>query len=736
MCWGNSYGGRTTPPAGAFTSVSVGYNFACALRDNGTLACWGIDDARWNITVPPTGTFIQLSAGGYHNAALRPDGSVVVWGLPWGAPPAGTYVQVNNGGYHGCALKPDRTLACWGSNSYGQAVPQPGAFAQISPGYDFNCGVRPDGSVTCWGKPGALDPPAGVQFTQVDTGESFACGITVDGDLRCWGTTFDERSTPPGGKFSQIALVFQHACAVRTNGTLTCWGQNYGGQAPRIALTPATLPDGAYGVAYHQAFSASGGTAPYTFVVVNGELPPGITLSTAGQLNGVPSAGGIFTFTISVADAYAVPFSVEQPYTITVTVLDDTPPVITPDVSGTLGSNDWYVSDATASWTVTYPESPVTFTSGCDPTTVNTDTAGVTLTCTATSVGGISSQSVTIKLDKTGPSASLTVTAGTPGAHDWYTSDVTVSTSGSDDVSGPVTCTADQYQTIETAGTDFNGSCANDAGLITAAAPLTVKLDKTKPTIAGAASPAANGAGWNNTPVAVSFTCTDAGGSGIDVSTVAGATLSGDGANQSVTNTGTCIDVASNTAIPATVSGINIDQTEPSFEACPAGGPFAYGSGSQPIGPIGANDSTSLIDSGASTLTGSVDTSAIGTKSVVFTAKDNAGNSAAKTCTYEVTINAAKQAVRRALAALLPTNNKKTDEQIRNAIEHIDKSLAPELWADGSHLTKKGQKVFDEEKKAVGESPEGEERQPGCWCGRGGGRLARQSGRGARTDFH
>ena len=194
----------------------------------------------------------------------------------------------------------------------------------------------------------------------------------------------------------------------------------------------------------------------------------------------------------------------------TVTVADATPPVITPDVSGTLGSNDWYVGDVAVSWTVTDGESAVTATSGCEPTTLSADTAGVTLTCSATSAGGASSQSVTVKLDKSGPSANLAVTAGTLGLDGWYTSDLTISTSGSDDVSGPVTCAADQYQTTETASTDFNGSCTNDAGLTTAAAPLTIKLDKTGPSASLAVTAGTLGAqDWYTSDVTVSTAGSD-----------------------------------------------------------------------------------------------------------------------------------------------------------------------------------------------------------------------------------
>jgi len=86
---------------------------------------------------------------------------------------------------------------------------------------------------------------------------------------------------------------------------------------------------------------------------------------------------------------------------------DNTPPVITPMITGALGNNGWYVSDVIVSWNVSDPDSTITSTSGCDSATIDYDTSGVTLTCTATSAGGTSSQSVTIKRDATVPAVSL-----------------------------------------------------------------------------------------------------------------------------------------------------------------------------------------------------------------------------------------------------------------------------------------------------------------------------------------
>ncbi|HVO78931.1 MAG TPA: putative Ig domain-containing protein, partial [Candidatus Bathyarchaeia archaeon] len=72
---------------------------------------------------------------------------------------------------------------------------------------------------------------------------------------------------------------------------------------PLQILTTSPLPNGTNGVLYPLAFTAIGGTAPYSWLVTNGSLPNGLTLSTAGFLNGTPTATGTFTFSVQVTDA-------------------------------------------------------------------------------------------------------------------------------------------------------------------------------------------------------------------------------------------------------------------------------------------------------------------------------------------------------------------------------------------------------------------------------------------------
>jgi hypothetical protein len=88
---------------------------------------------------------------------------------------------------------------------------------------------------------------------------------------------------------------------------------------------------------------------------------------------------------------------------------DTTAPVITPTVVGTLGENSWYTSDVNVSWLVEDGESDISSSTGCASTTISSDTDGTTLTCEATSAGGTSSQSVTIKRDATLPTLNPSV---------------------------------------------------------------------------------------------------------------------------------------------------------------------------------------------------------------------------------------------------------------------------------------------------------------------------------------
>ncbi|MGG1945749.1 putative Ig domain-containing protein [Trinickia sp. NRRL B-1857] len=77
-----------------------------------------------------------------------------------------------------------------------------------------------------------------------------------------------------------------------------------------LSLTPATpvittssLSSATVGASYNQAIAASGGNAPYTFAVVSGNWPPGLSLSSGGVISGTPTSSGSYAFTIKLTDA-------------------------------------------------------------------------------------------------------------------------------------------------------------------------------------------------------------------------------------------------------------------------------------------------------------------------------------------------------------------------------------------------------------------------------------------------
>ena len=162
--------------------------------------------------------------------------------------------------------------------------------------------------------------------------------------------------------------------------------------------------------------------------------------------------------------------------------VDNTPPVITPTVSGTLGNNGWYTSNVQVSWTVTDPESAITSSTGCTTTNITTDTTGTTLTCTATSAGGTSTQSVIIKRDVTPPTINGAATTS-PNANGWYNADVTVKYTASDATSGLVGSPADTIISTEGSSQSTSQTATDLAGNSATATVSGIKLDKTPPTI-------------------------------------------------------------------------------------------------------------------------------------------------------------------------------------------------------------------------------------------------------------
>ncbi|MFV8750066.1 RCC1 domain-containing protein [Nannocystaceae bacterium ST9] len=254
-------------------SVAVGHSGACAVLDDGTLRCWGNrsivgvetneplgdDDEPSTVVLP--GAVIGVALGFDSACAVLDDGQVACWG----SDPQ-------------CELdEPCGILGVPGSleSSTPKLIEMPTAALEVSVGTLAACARLEGGSFTCWGDerlvgrgagggnigddetPASLPPLAldqGVE--QVDVGTGAACLLAADGSVRCWGGAPVATPLDPWGEdvldplvvdpiplpepAVTISVGYGSACALGESGSVYCWsgGLGYGGEDV-IGLDPS-----------------------------------------------------------------------------------------------------------------------------------------------------------------------------------------------------------------------------------------------------------------------------------------------------------------------------------------------------------------------------------------------------------------------------------------------------------------------------------------------------------------
>ena len=74
---------------------------------------------------------------------------------------------------------------------------------------------------------------------------------------------------------------------------MTTTSASFEGGLPIPGVTTTSLPNGSLGAPYSQTIAASGGTGSLTYAST-GTLPPGVALSSTGELSGTPTQAGHF----------------------------------------------------------------------------------------------------------------------------------------------------------------------------------------------------------------------------------------------------------------------------------------------------------------------------------------------------------------------------------------------------------------------------------------------------------
>jgi large repetitive protein len=161
-------------------------------------------------------------------------------------------------------------------------------------------------------------------------------------------------SPPATNELLTATLVLNSSLSTAPSITATSSEFNF------ITPSPSSLSSGTVGVAYSQSITANNGIGPYSFAVTSGSLPAGLTLSSGGQLSGMPTvAGSSYNFTITATDANLL-----------------------------TGSNTYTQVINVGTATVTLGSLVQTYTGSALAATATTNPTGKTVTFTYTGIGG------------------------------------------------------------------------------------------------------------------------------------------------------------------------------------------------------------------------------------------------------------------------------------------------------------------------------------------------------------
>jgi uncharacterized protein (TIGR03437 family) len=157
-----------------------------------------------------------------------------------------------------------------------------------------------------------LNPTGGTSpYTHTLTGGSLPPGLSLS------GATIT--GTPQSAGQYSFSVLTTDSLTATTLTNLNLRVANTNG----IQITINALATGRINTPYDMTLTAQGGASPYSWDIVQGSgtLPPGITLSAQGRLQGTPSSGGIFPLTIRVTDASGNSYSASLPLRIEATSL-------------------------------------------------------------------------------------------------------------------------------------------------------------------------------------------------------------------------------------------------------------------------------------------------------------------------------------------------------------------------------------------------------------------------------
>ncbi len=139
---------------------------------------------------------------------------------------------------------------------------------------------------------------------------------SVSSVVTVYGANFFPTSTASTTGFTPAATITVNDGATSASDTLLI--PVYQTAATGLRLEVASpLPSGIVTVPYLRPFAASGGMGPYSYALVGGSFPPGLSILGTG-IAGTPTSAGTFLFTLQVIDSSPTPVQAYQQLQVTI----------------------------------------------------------------------------------------------------------------------------------------------------------------------------------------------------------------------------------------------------------------------------------------------------------------------------------------------------------------------------------------------------------------------------------
>ena len=222
--------------------------------------------------------------------------------------------------------------------------------------------------------------------------------------------------------------------------------------------------------------------------------PVTISFSCADALSGIASCTSPITVNTTGANQNFTGTAIDRAgnsatasVTLNIQPPASTPPSISASLSPAPNAHGWENSPTIVTFTCAAGSNPV---ATCPSSqTINTEGANQQICGTVIDSAGLTNSAcATVNLDRTPPTITAT-SAPAPSANGWNTTNVTVTFSCSDALSGIDTCPAPQTVSAEGAAQQVSGTAVDNAGNSSTAAVVTLNIDRTAPSVVQFSAP-------------------------------------------------------------------------------------------------------------------------------------------------------------------------------------------------------------------------------------------------------